>query len=356
MLANLDSKSLRAAVLALAALGALMLLGALGLAAQAWRQQARLGAELALLRAERADDQDALRAAAEHAEAARTRLDALEQRTALLEARAAASFPVAELQNSRDEGVYLEVERLVTLAAQELQVGGAVATASAALQGADARLARVNRPQFVELRRALARDLERLHNAPTVDLAGIAIRLDQLQQAVDGWPLLADPLPRPSSDAAPRPAAALSAVDNRAVADAHHAPAAPGAAAQAAARIAQLRTWLEQQFGALLQIRSIATPEALLVDDQQQSLVRERLRLHLLGARLALLAHDERLFRADLAEAQGLVARYFDGRNPALVAAQAQLRLLASTPIVVDVPAIADSVGALRALRGGANR
>ena len=117
-----------------------------------------------------------------------------------------------------------------------------------------------------------------------------------------------------------------------------------------------MRAWLEQQFGTLLQIRSVATPDALLVDDQQQSLVRERLRLHLLGARFALLAHDERLFRGDLAAAQALVGRYFDNRNPAVLAALAQLRLLAATPIVVEVPTISDSVGALRALRGGATR
>jgi len=89
---------------------------------------------------------------------------------------------------------------------------------------------------------------------------------------------------------------------------------------------------------------------------QQQALVRGRLRLRLLDARLALLARDDRLFRGDIAEAQVLVAHYFDGRQPVVAAAAAQLRALAGAPIVVEVPSIADSVGALRALRGGASR
>ena len=97
----------------------------------------------------------------------------------------------SDLSRGRDEAVLVEVERLITVAAQELQLSGNVATALAALQTADARLSRSDNARFVPLRRMLARDIERLKAAPTVDFTGIALKLDQLASSVDSWPLLA---------------------------------------------------------------------------------------------------------------------------------------------------------------------
>ncbi|MFN9574192.1 MAG: uroporphyrinogen-III C-methyltransferase, partial [Betaproteobacteria bacterium] len=217
-----------------------------------------------------------------------------------------------DLTRGRDEAALWEVERLVTVAAQELQVGGNLGTALAALQAADARLARIDRPQLVNLRRALTGDIERLRSAPAVDLTGLAVKLYQLAAAVDGWPLLAEP---------PRKGPLAPA-----------APAAPGAA-EAAARgrdsaeagaWAGVRRWLREEFGGLLQIRQVDTPEALLLDATQQRLARQQMRLRLLNARQALLQRNDKLYRGDLGEAQQLLGRYFDARQPAVAAAAAQ--------------------------------
>ena len=48
-----------------------------------------------------------------------------------------------------------------------------------------ASLARFDRPQLVALRRALARDIDRLKSVPYVDVAGIAVKLDQVIAAID---------------------------------------------------------------------------------------------------------------------------------------------------------------------------
>jgi len=246
-----------------------------------------------------------------------------------------------DLTRGRDEAALWEVERLVTVAAQELQVGGNLATALAALQAADARLARIDRPQLVNLRRALTGDIERLRSAPAVDLTGLAVKLDQLAAAVDGWPLLAEP---------PRKGPLAPA-----------APAAPGAA-EAAARgrdsaeagaWAGVRRWLREEFGGLLQIRQVDTPEALLLDATQQRLARQQMRLRLLNARQALLQRNDKLYRADLGEAQQLLGRYFDARQPAVAAAAAQLKSMAQAPLSVDVPRVDATLAALRAARGG---
>lgn len=246
-----------------------------------------------------------------------------------------------DLTRGRDEAALWEVERLATVAAQELQVGGNLGTALAALQAADARLARIDRPQLVNLRRALTGDIERLRSAPAVDLTGLAVKLDQLAAAVDGWPLLAEP---------PRKGPLAPA-----------APAAPGAA-EAAARgsdsaeagaWAGVRRWLREEFGGLLQIRQVDTPEALLLDATQQRLARQQMRLRLLNARQALLQRNDKLYRGDLGEAQQLLGRYFDARQPAVAAAAAQLKSMAQAPLSVDVPRVDATLAALRAARGG---
>jgi hypothetical protein len=96
-----------------------------------------------------------------------------------------------------------------------------------------------------------------------------------------------------------------------------------------------------------------APPEALLLNGPQQQLVRHQLRLRLLDARQTLLMRSDRLYRADLAEAQALLSRYFDLRAPAAAAAQSQLKQLAGLPLSVDLPQVSDSLAALRSLRQG---
>ncbi|MCS7100764.1 MAG: uroporphyrinogen-III C-methyltransferase, partial [Burkholderiaceae bacterium] len=76
--------------------------------------------------------------------------------------------------------------------------------------------------------------------------------------------------------------------------------------------------------------------------------------LRLFDARQALLARNERLFRADLAEAQSLAARYVDVKSAAGGALLLQLKQLAQTPLAVDLPGLDETLAALRAARPGA--
>ena len=94
----------------------------------------------------------------------------------------------------------------------------------------------------------------------------------------------------------------------------------------------------------------------MLLVPQQQALVRQQLRLRLLNARQALLARNDRLFRADLAEAQALLNRYFDLRQRDTAAALASMKQLASAQLSVESPNINDSVSAVRAVRTAPGR
>lgn len=323
-------------------LALLALLVALAVGVLAYAQLANVKRETArrlaeLQQASAAATETAVRADAE-ARAARQQAAVLEARLAEVESqREALEQLYVDLSRGRDEAVLVEVERLITLGAQELQVGGNVPTALAALQTADARLARLESPRFLPLRRVLARDIERLKAAPTVDITGIAVRIDHLMAGSENWPMMADAGP-------PAPASA------------------PPAEVQPQRQPDWWqRTWdgIQRELGEyrdLIRIRVVETPDAILLSQQQQALVRQQLRLRLLNARQALLARNDRLFRADLAEAQALINRYYDVRQRDVAAALAALKQLAAAPLSVETPAINDSLSAVRAVRTAPGR
>jgi uncharacterized protein HemX len=274
-------------------------------------------------------------AAVQQAQDAQKKLAELEQLAAEAAAAESAAAP------GRDDVVLFEVERLVTLAAQDLQLTRQSAAALAALELADARLATGNVARWAPLRRALARDVERLRAVPTVDTTGIALKLDQLIAGADLWPMGNAPAAPPVSPAATRaaPRAAAKKVEPP------PEPPPPLTAWQ------QLRAWLTAEFGELIRINEVATPETLLLTGEQEKLVRQQLKLRLLGARLALLARSDRLYHSDLENAQTLLALYFEGRTPAVASAAATLRQLNTTALAFEVPTLADSQAALRAAR-----
>lgn len=325
-------------------LAALALLLAVGVAAVSYsqlevvkRETARRFADLQQTAAAAAET--ATRADAE-ARAARQQSLVLEARLAEVESqRAALEQLYADLSRGRDEAVLVEVERLITLGAQELQISGNVPTALAALQTADARLARLESPRFVPLRRVLARDIERLKGAPTVDVTGIALKIDQLMAAVEGWPLL--------SDAQPVAAAAGPA------ADVGPEPAGDGPWWERA-----WETFLRElgEYRDLVRVRGVDAPDAMLLTQAQQQLVRQQLRLRLLNARNALLARNDRLYRADLTEAQALMNRYVDVRQRDTAGALAAMKQLQTAPLSVETPNVNDSVAAVRAVRTAPGR
>lgn len=286
--------------------------------------------------------------------ATQQRFTDLEERIEQVRAqRAALDQLYTDISRGRDDSILIEVDRLISLAAQELQITGNVATAIAALQSADTRLARLERPQFVALRRALGRDVEKLRALPVVDATGIALRLDQLAQAVDTWPMLAQaslPLAAGKGSAAKASAGkpAAAAPPGPAASDARDA----GSEVPRTGLWSRLRAWITREFGELIRIHEVSAPETLLVTEAQQSLLRQQLKLRLLEARYAALTRNERVYRADIDDVQALVAKYFDTRAPVVAAAIAQLKQAAQAPLAVEAPALSESTAALRALTG----
>lgn len=262
-----------------------------------------------------------------------TDLRDVQAKTALLEARLAESQTqqaalealYRDLAPSRDEIAFTEVEHALLIASQQLQLAGNVPSALAALQLADAKLQRLDRPQTLALRRALARDIDALKATPYVDVTGLSLRLDQAIAAVDTLALARDErIPPPPPEPAPGPG-------------------------DPAWRALLRDAWSDLR--QLVRIEVSDRPAAPLVPPPQSYFLRENLRLRLLSARIALLNRDQASFRADLAAADDWLKQYFDLRTKPVMALQASLKQAAAAPTAGSVPDLSGSLEALRALK-----
>src|SRR5690606_34576240 len=81
-------------------------------------------------------------------------------------------------------------DHLVTIAQQQLELGGNVRNAIVALESAQAQLARANRPALASLLQTVNGDLDRLRAASTIDIAAFSQQLEELAMLVTDAPLI----------------------------------------------------------------------------------------------------------------------------------------------------------------------
>jgi len=230
-----------------------------------------------------------------------------------------------ELSQSRDESMLAEIEQTLAIASRELQLAGNIPAALIALQAADARLARADRPQFIALRKVIGQDIERLKAVPSPDIGSLTLKLDQLIDLVDSLPLLADGRPR----VAPKPEAPPS-TDWW-----HRFLATIGAEMKDLVRVQRID--LEQN--------------PMLLSPDAAWFLRENVKLRLLHARIALLQRNEAAYRGDLRAVTTAISRYFDAHDKSVSGALASLSQLNAANVHVEVPSIAESLAMVRNFR-----
>ena len=264
---------------------------------------------------------------------AQARLGVLESRLAESQSQQMALEALyQELSRNRDEWQLAEIEQVLAIAQQQLQLSGNVRAALLALQLAESRLSRADRPQFLPVRRALTRDIDRLKSLPALDVPGLSLALDRLAASVDALPLAFDERPeRPASAKGAKPEPEEST-------------------------LARLGGEVWRELRQLVVVRRVDAPEPPLVPPPQAWFLRENLKLRLLNARLALLSRDEAGYREDLRTAQGWIQRYFDTRARGAQAALAQLKQLQSASVSFEPPSIADSLEAVRGFKARSDR
>src|SRR5947207_15226350 len=236
-----------------------------------------------------------------------------------------------DLSRNRDEWQLAEIEQVLAIASQQLQLARNVRAALLALQLAESRLSRADRPQFAPIRRALARDIERLRAAPAVDFAAVTARIDNLIGGIDSLPL---------------------AFEERA--GRQPAPKEPAGAERGF--LARLAAEVWNELSQLVVVRRMGATEPPLLPPSQAYFVRENLRLRLLNARASLLARDEAGYREDLRASLAWVQRYFDSRSKTTADSVAQLKQLSTVSISFEMPTISESLDAVRGYKSRRER
>jgi uroporphyrin-3 C-methyltransferase len=268
------------------------------------------------------------RQAQEATREAQAKLDLLEQKLAESQSHQVALEEMyQEMSRNRDESVLAEIEQILLIASQQLQLAGNVKAALAALQTADSRLQRIDKPQFFTLRKAINKDIEQLQALPLLDMAGLSLRLDNLVAEVDQLPLIPGrvggeekPAPR-----GPRPESFWQ----------------------------RLGTEAWQDFKQLVRIRNLQKPELPLLPQDQAYFLRENLKLRLLTARLALLQRNEASFKADIEAAEDWLKRYYDVKDKSVHVALASLQQLGQSRLAIDLPDISASLNAAHMFKLG---
>ena len=240
--------------------------------------------------------------------------------------RAALETLYNDLSVNRDETTLAEVEQLLLIAAQQLQISANVKAALIAMQSADGRLQRMDRPAFNGLRKAIGQDMNKLRVLPGVDMPGINLQLNNLIAAVDELPL----------------------VYQQRAANKMVAQTVPPQDETIWQRLLH-EIW--QELRQLVRIEDTGKAEIPLLPPNQEFFLRENLKLRLLSARLALLSRDEDSFRQELKTAQLWTTRYFDGKSNEVMRMSDGLKKLAASDISIELPDISSSLQAVRNYR-----
>ncbi len=298
---------------------------------QIGKLQIELASRLAAAESYNQESRQRAAQALEAERAAEVRLGMLEKKMADSQSQQdALEAMYQELARNRDESALAEVEQVLLIANQQLQLAGNVRAALIALQNVDSTLQRMNRPQLNPIRNVINRDIARLKSMPYADIVGVSMHLDSVLNRVDSMPLAMEAHPRPI-------------------------PSKTGKATGGNLWVAFGReAW--QDIKQLVKIQNMEKQEVQLLPPSQAYFLRENLKLRLLSARLALLAHDQGAFREDLKLAQQWIGQYFDVSAPEAKEALSILHQIYGSEIAIDRMDINDSLNAVHDFRAAGAR
>jgi uncharacterized protein HemX len=278
----------------------------------------RLEDEIQLLRGELAVSETAVDALSDDVEVLPVELRALGRRVEALQ---------GGRLDARDSWLREQAEYYLVLANVELGLGRRVGSAIAALELADDVLRDLGDPGLVDVRNAVAEELQDLRAVPQPDLEGYAANLGGLMSRVPDLPM------RPASpEDFGAPEASLDDVE-------------PG-----------LGRLLERTRGAVTSIVRIERqeePVGRVLTESERRLIRHQLALELQIARTAVLERRQAVFRASLVAADEILNRDFNRSDQRIVETRALLGEMMRAELSPALPGISDSLTLLRNAPGG---
>ncbi|MGH8509657.1 MAG: uroporphyrinogen-III C-methyltransferase [Gammaproteobacteria bacterium] len=224
--------------------------------------------------------------------------------------------------NSVEDLALAEVEFLVATAQHRLDLAQDVPMALTALETADGRLRRLDRPDLKSVREQLVKDINSLRAVPMPDIAGIALYLGDIIGRSDDLPFKAElaapaPVPQPVQSS-------------------------------------EIHTWTDlagaiwKDLVNLVSIKEMDTRDPFLFDAAFRRLVQQHLRLDLFKARLDVLHRDTKNLRATIEGLSAVLARYYDTDAETVSSLLAKLKELRALDLKPSLPDISGSIRAIR--------
>lgn len=349
-------------------LALLFLLIALAVAGGAWYQQKRfdhIGREVATqLQTLTAQVNDARKDASQSLSLAQSQAGRIAQ-LELAQREAKSQYATLEQllaganKGTEDAVLANDVERLLTMANQQLRLTGNVNNAIVTLEAAQALLIRADRARFSAVQRALTLDLDRLRAVPLIDTPQLSKRLEMLSTLLAQAPLLLPDAAAPKMVSEPTTIQPLSAVPSQTAPDLN-VTSTTAQDNNAWWEIAMARTiqtsksfaeLVVRELAEVVSIQRVSDANALLMSPEQGALLRANLRTRVLTAQLALLMHQSPIWQTELGMIEQSLAARYDPKSSDTTAALRLVKELSSTPIAVPLPDINNSFSALESVR-----
>ena len=242
-----------------------------------------------------------------------------------------------------------DIDHLVSIANQQITLGGNVANAIVALETAQARLSRANRPALASIQQTLNGDLERLRAASVVDVPALSVQLEQLNGLLAQAPLLVP------DDAVPGVLRAESRVDESPAITGFKAdPEAPWWRTGLDASVywaGQAWSMLRHDLADVISVRRVDDQSALLISPDQADQLRLTLKLRVMTAQLALMMRQSDVWKAELDAINMALQSHFDTQVSTTQRAQRLVTRLVDTPVDSRLPALTQTLSALESVR-----
>ncbi|MGO1395462.1 MAG: uroporphyrinogen-III C-methyltransferase [Halomonas sp.] len=221
-----------------------------------------------------------------------------------------------EQETDDRDWLHAEAAYLLRLANQRLQLEGDVDGAAALLRTADARLVDADNPALTTVRREIANELAALDAVPQVDRTGLYLALNAQQQRISSLRLSQE-------------------IEERAVASSIEQPPT-GTFQRQLARFGE-------ELKDLVAVRHHDEALEALVTPEQESYLRQSLRLVLEQTQLALLNEEKALYDASIDKALELLNGYYDTTREETQSVIARLEELKQAEVKPELPDISAS-------------
>ena len=223
---------------------------------------------------------------------------------------------VLDLNDTRpNDWMLAESEYLVRMAGRKLWLEHDLVSAITLLGNADERIAALNDPSLMPIRKALAEDIAKLKGMPRIDREGLTLKLAALSDQIELLPLSTVSMPEAKAE----PDQAVSTNPDEWESNLK-------------------KNWVKFTENFVTIRRRDGAVEALL-SPQQEIFLRENLKTKLLQAQLSVYREQQALYEDSLDKAQRWLTQYFDTDNSATRYMQGEIDKLKGEQIQIDYPA-----------------